>query len=88
MTTDNTKLDETLEALVRYVERGEANGRPVHFIADYKQSILQWVADEIIGSDVVPNMHDGLLNQVQTRLNALRKRQRNILKQHGWEDKS
>lgn len=35
-------LDEILDKLVQYIERGEANGRPVHFIGEYKQAILDW----------------------------------------------
>ena len=38
-------LGAILENLVRYIERGEHNGRPIHFIGEYKQQIDQYYAD-------------------------------------------
>lgn len=50
------------------------------------QQFLQWVADEVVGIDELEVSPDGS-KQYQGRMsrNSLRRKQRQILKDHGWK---
>lgn len=46
-------VDEIFEELVRYIERGESNGRPVHFIGEYKQALYDLLESEAVNYYVI-----------------------------------
>lgn len=59
-------------------------------LEEAEQQILQWVADEVIGEDVVPESikyNEGTSeDEYVISQNELRSEERVILREHGWKE--
>jgi hypothetical protein len=51
-------------------------------VAPLKQAILQWVADEVVGENLLLNTDPHIGQDIH---NAIKAKQRYILTQHGWK---
>jgi len=56
------------------------NGQLTSAHQEAKTALYDLIAKEVIGEDVIPNMHKGLLQSNQDAQNRLKKRQRQTLK--------
>lgn len=83
-------LDEIVKAFQDYTASwGYPTNQDAHDrgLEVHKQTILDWVNDEVVGEDETSNARpDKLKQSAPHQRNQVRKKQRAILKQHGWKE--
>jgi hypothetical protein len=60
----------------------DANGKVFTFVGGELEAILQWVADEVVGENLLLNTDPHIGQDIH---NAIKAKQRYILTQHGWK---